>query len=177
MEITKLAFLLLFSTVVIGCHDDGQISADAPEKEEAAPAPSRPAGQVSLWDKPLETGERTQLCAVDVVNSAPMIDGFFLIESGRVVSFAGWISTPDLKSPREFSIVLQGPTSLEISGVADIERRDVVSAYSAPALLYSGYEVEAAASQLQLGEYTVSLVQSVGGKLVTCDVQGRLRVK
>lgn len=179
----RIGLLLIGAFALAGCSEVPQSTGPAEAAKPAAAtasattAPARPAGVVTEWTSDLASMEKITLCSLDAVNSTSAENGAFMAPAGQPLVFDGWLATPDLKLPGDFSIVLAGKKSYAISASSGVTRDDVQRAYSAPALQTSGFHVEVASGALEPGDYQVTLVQKMGEQYVSCESPNRLQLR
>ena len=163
-------------------------AADAPATATStAPAPAVSAGTASAaaagstlspWTGDLAAaGTPNQMCALDAVNGTKAVGGRFELPAGQAATFDGWVAGTDMQAPPTLSIVLDGASDFQITGVTGVSRDDVAKAYHADHLANAGFRVEAASLAIPAGDYKVMIAHLEGGAWVACESNTVLAVK
>lgn len=175
-------FVAALMLLVAGCSD--KVEGVSPTVQDTTPATeagvaSEPVAmpKVSQWEGNLASLSASKLCAIDSVNGKAATQDTFQVAASEPVTFEGWAATGDLKTPATVEVVLQGVSSVAVSGTPDQTRDDVAKAYSSNALLKAGFKLTAAASSIAAGEYKIGIVHDESGTKVACATQATLVVQ
>lgn len=166
---------LIFTIAVLcGCN----------RSEESAGTPASPAvgsqgassSNAFAAVEPAAAGALEVPCAIDKINAQPAAGRVVNVEAGRDIRFTGWISDATKQVPSKFTIVLAGPGTYGVSGVAGISRPDVARALGSPALAKAGFNVSATLGSVAVGKYAVYFVEDASGKPARCTTNTHLEV-
>ncbi len=176
-----VVLLPMLATLVVACTQEGgktdagaQTGAQAPKA--APPAPAVPAVQFAVIEAPDPAGAIKVPCTIDKINAQPAAKQTVNVEAGGELRFVGWVSDASKRVPDQFTIVLAGPAIYGVTGTAGLSRPDVARVLKAPALENAGFNVLTALATVEAGEYSVSIVQTAGAKVVLCPTTTRVAV-
>jgi hypothetical protein len=147
--------------------------AATPGAATAAPGPST----LSPWTGDLSAAQPSQLCALDAMNGAVAVQGRFELPTAQPTTLEGWVATSDLHAPSGFSVVLDGSSDFQITGVTGNPRDDVAKAYGTDQLATAGFKLELPSLAVPAGEYKVLIAHEEGATWVSCDTNAVLSVK
>jgi hypothetical protein len=158
-----------------------------PTAASAAPAPAASPGNAPAaaggstllpWTDDLAAaGTPNQMCALDLINDAKAVDGRFEISAGQAATLEGWVASTDMQAPPRVSVVLDGASDFQITGVTGVSRDDVAQAYHANNLANSGFKLDVASLAIPAGEYKILIAHQEGGAWVACKSNMVLAVK
>lgn len=150
--------------------------------EESAGTPASPAaGPVANAHtfaavEPVAAGALEVPCSIDKINAQAAAGQAVNVEAGRDIRFTGWISDAAKQVPAKFTIVLAGPQTYGVSGVAGISRPDVARALGSPALAKAGFNVSATLGSVAVGKYSVYFIEDANGKPARCTTNTHVEV-
>lgn len=117
-------------------------------------------------------------CSLDTINGARFENGATkaTVKAGSVFTAAGWVVDTAMKSPAQFTLVLEGAKSFGFAATTSVLRPDVAKAMSADTAGKSGFGISANLATVPDGTYKVMvLVKETNGR-ERCDVQRQLGV-
>lgn len=177
-NINRYFTLLAVCLIVTACTDDSAVSTPTkPTTDSRTTAPVTTfSPTLTPWTGSFDGLAETQLCALDAVNGLPAADGTFSVQANQPIAFEGWVSTANLRNPRNLSIVLDGASGFQIVGATGIARADVAKAYSSSQLETAGFKIELATFPVPAGEYPVVFEHTTDGASVICRTNLRVIV-
>ena len=131
--------------------------------------------------QPQKILEQTGACYVDEINEAIVGAEPIVVASTAALRISGWAADPGgPRIPEQAWIRLYdrgGGPGLLIEMPRNVERPDVARALGDPVYAKAGFRLALAAGKLAPGEYTVAIVQQLGGDLAVCTAVGRLSLR
>lgn len=119
---------------------------------------------------------RTAPCSVDKVNGQQVSDLDIMIEERELI-VGGWVSSPNLQAPGEFSVILQGAGSYMVAGVAGVPRPDLPRVLKADGLAQAGFNARGSLELVPAGDYAIVLEHDFGGATVRCETKARISIR
>lgn len=119
------------------------------------------------------------LCAVDVINGQGLKAARHAIALANAdrIKVAGWVLTPDKRSPASLAVVLQGDAkAYALRADGGRKRADVARAVKSDEAVRAGYSVESELKGVAPGEYAVSVLQDTGGTPTICATRYKVAV-
>ena len=147
----------------------------APGTAVATQAPAQ--STVSAWTGDLAGARTSQMCALDAINGANAQAGRFDVPTGQPVTLEGWVAGSDMHAPATFSVVLDGASDFQVTGVTGVSRDDVAKAYHAEHLATAGFKLQLASLAVPAGEYKILILHKEGDGWMSCDANSVLSVK
>lgn len=115
-------------------------------------------------------------CSLDLVADRGGRAGTTLARAGGVM-FGGWVLDPEAdRAPDALTVLLQGERAYEAAAGASRARPDVAAAYGKPGFEGAGFSVDFGLTDVEPGEYPVTLVARYGDRELACDTGRSLRV-
>lgn len=125
--------------------------------------------------------EQTGACFVDEINDTIVGTEPIVASAANPLRISGWAADPrGPRIPEQAWIRLydrSGGPGLLIDMPRNTERPDVAKALGDPAYAKAGFRLAVSSGQLAPGEYTVAIVQQLGGELAVCTAVGRLSLR
>jgi hypothetical protein len=171
-------------------------SAAPPPASAPVPAPSRGSASASAFQgsglRPLE-GPGTPLaaaparqevieqrfaCSLDEINGKIIRQDSIVASAGQPLKISGWAADPrQPRIPEQAWLRMfdrGGGPGLLLDLPRNVNRQDVASALGNALYARAGFEITIEPGQLTPGEYTVAIVQQLGGTMAVCTATGRL---
>lgn len=135
------------------------------------------AGFAEISSEIIENASLRNRCTLERINGEKVIKGRPVsVLAGNEFNFYGWVAGPEFQLPTDFVIVLQGDTSYGLKASPTLKRTDVAKALGAEALAMSGFVVRASSTAVAPGNYSVVILQDVGGSVSKCSTPGFVSV-
>jgi hypothetical protein len=173
MKPFKTIGLIASIALLCGCNRSGE-SADTSSPAPGATAAHAPHSFAAV--APPARGALEVPCSIDKINAQPAAGRVVNVEAGRDIRLTGWISDSAKQVPTKFTIVLSGPATYGVDGVAGISRPDVARALGSPALAKSGFNVSATLGSVAVGKYAVHIIEDANGKPARCTTNANVQV-
>lgn len=116
-------------------------------------------------------------CNLDAIDNQPVRDASF--DHTAKPLFSGWVADSTSGSvPATAKLVLRGPQDFAIElHTGSPKREDVAKAMKLASFTNAGYQVYGDLSAVPAGTYAMSMLSTVGGQTLRCDISTKVSVQ
>lgn len=137
-----------------------------------------PATPLAAAAQPQEVFEQATACSIDEINGTVVRPEPIVASAGQPLRISGWAADPrQPRIPEQAWIRLfdrGGGPGLLLEMPRNANRPDVANALGNAIYARAGFVVTIEPGRLSPGEYTIAIVQQLGGRMAVCTATGRM---